>query len=227
MGAVTVQDLQGWQLFSYLPASDLARLARIASQHTYRPGDAILTEGDPADAFFVVLRGQVKIHKTGPEGREQILRIVRPGESFGEAAALSEGCYPAGGEALSRAVAVRFPSAGFRALLRESPQLAANLISALSQLLLGFAALVDALALRDVSARVAKYLVDLSLRSQDSWVTLDVNKRSLAARLGTVSETLSRTLRRFKDQGLLAVDGPRIRLLNRAGLERVAAGMKP
>jgi CRP/FNR family transcriptional regulator, dissimilatory nitrate respiration regulator len=226
MGAVTVADLQPWQLFAYLPAADLVRLAHIAEQRAFPAGAAIFAEGDPADAFWVVLKGQVKICKLGAEGREQILRLVHPGESFGEAAALSQGAYPAHGQAIARTTALRFPAAAFQELLRDSPALATNLIVALSQLLLGFAGLVDALALREVSARVAKYLLDLSLRLGSDSIALDVNKRALAARLGTVPETLSRTLRRFREDGLLTVDGARIQILDRTRLEQAAAGMR-
>jgi CRP/FNR family transcriptional regulator len=80
--------------------------------------------------------------------------------------------------------------------------------------------------LRDVSARLAKYLLDASLRAGGNLVVLDVRKNTLAARLGTVSETLSRTFRRLSDRRLIDVDGLRIRILNRDELARVAAGMK-
>ena len=226
MGAVTVSDLQGWQLLSYLPASDVARLANIATQHAFRAGETVFEEGELANAFWVVLRGQVKIFKVSRDGREQILRLVHPGESFGEAAALSEGPYPASCQAITRAVVVRFPGDKFQEMLAANPRLAVNMIVALSHLLRNFAALVDALALREVSARVAKYLFDLSVRSDGDWVTLDVNKRALAARLGTVSETLSRTLRKFREEGMIEVAGPRIRLLDRSRLSRAAAGVR-
>lgn len=225
MGAVTVADLQGWQLFAYLSPRDLAQLAAIASLQTYRKGQLIFTEGDEADALWVLLKGQVKIFKVGPDGREQVLRIVRAGESFAEAAALSRGQFPASAEATARATAVRFPAEGFLRLLDTNPQLATNMIVALSQLLRGFAALVDALALRDVPSRLARYLLDASLRADSDTVVLDVRKTVLAARLGTVSETLSRALRRLRERGLIAVDGQRIALLDRAGLQRLAAGL--
>ncbi len=226
MAAVTVSDLQGWQLFSYLPAHDLLRIARIASRETYRKGEAIFSEEEDADAFWVLLKGQVKIFKVGPDGREQIMRIARAGESFAEAGALSRGAFPASAEAVARSVAVRFPAEEFLDLLMGSPQLAINVIVALSQLLRGFAALVDALALREVSARLAKYLLDASLRAEDDALVLDVRKSVLAARLGTVSETLSRTLRRLRERKIIQVEGQRIRILDHAALERVAAGIK-
>jgi CRP-like cAMP-binding protein len=226
MGAVTVSDLQGWQLFSYLPARDLAQVARIASMERFAKGHAIFSEGDGADALWVLLKGQVKIFKLGTDGREQIMRIVRAGESFGEAAALSRGDYPANCEAIARSVVVRFPAGEFLSLLEGSPQLAINMIVALSQLLRGFASLVDALALRDVSARLAKYLLDASVRAKSDVVVLDVRKSLLAARLGTVSETLSRTLRRLRDRGIVDVDGQRIDILDRPALQQIAAGMR-
>lgn len=226
MAAVTVSDLKGGQLFSYLPTHDLVQLSRIASQQIYRKGETIFLEGADADAFWVVLKGQVKIFKLGAEGREQILRIVRAGESFAEAAALSRSAFPANAEAIAQSVVIRFPSGKFLDLLKSSPQLAINVIIGLSHLLRGFAGLVDALALRDVSARLAKYLLDRSLRSEGKWIALDVRKSVLAARLGTVSETLSRTLRRLSDRGLIQVEGQRIQILDRPALEKVAAGIK-
>ncbi|MCJ7751915.1 MAG: Crp/Fnr family transcriptional regulator [Armatimonadetes bacterium] len=225
MGAVPIDDLKGWQLFSYLSPRDLAQLAAIGSLETYRKGHAIFTEGDPADALWVLLKGQVKINKVGPDGREQVLRIVRAGESFAEAAALARGAFPAGAAATARSTTARFPADDFLRLLEASPQLATNMIVALSQLLRGFAALVDALALRDVPSRLAKYLLDASLRARSDTVVLEVSKTVLAARLGTVSETLSRALRRLREQGLIVVDGQRIDILDRESLQRVAAGL--
>lgn len=226
MGAVTASDLRGWQLFSYLPAGDVARLAIIATQQTFRARERVFREGEPADAFWLLLRGRVRIFKVSAGAREQILRIVHPGESFGEAAALLEGPYPAHCQCISRATVVRFPADAFRGVLRENPQLAINVIVALSQLLRGFAALVDTLALREVPARVAKHLLDLSVQDANGWIALDSSKRALAARLGTVSETLSRSLRRFREDGMIEMAGSRIRLLDRAALVRVAAGLR-
>jgi CRP/FNR family transcriptional regulator len=123
-------------------------------------------------------------------------------------------------------VAARFSADDFLALLKGSPQLAVNMIVALSQLLRGFASLVDALALREVSARLAKYLLDASLRAQSDTAVLDVRKSVLASRLGTVSETLSRTLRRMREAGVIAVEGQRIHILDRLALQRIAAGMR-
>jgi len=226
MGAVTAADLRSWQLFSYLGASDLTRLARIADQRRYRKGEAIFSEGDEAENFLVLLRGQVKIFKLAPDGREQILRVVRAGESFGEAAALSGGSFPAGAEALAPSLAARFSAAAFREVLAASPQLALNLIVAMSELLRGFAALVDAVSLRDVSSRLAKYLLDQAARAGEDTFRLELPKRALASRLGTVPETLSRSLRRLKERRVIAECGDRIRLLDHRALSRIAAGLK-
>ena len=62
MGAVTINDLKGWQIFSYLTPRDLIQLATIASLETHRKGETIFTEGDDADALWVLLKGQVKIY---------------------------------------------------------------------------------------------------------------------------------------------------------------------
>jgi len=226
MGAVTVSDLQGWELVAYLSAGEVARLARMATLHHVGAGQVIFEEGERAEAFWVVKWGRVKILQVSPEAREQVLRLVYPGESFGEAAALLRGTYPATAEAERPSVVVRFPAEAFREALAQNPKLAINVIVGLSQLLRNFAGLVEALALRDAPARVAKHLLDLAVQSKEEWVTLETSKRALAGRLGMVSETLSRTLRTFRKAGWIEVAGPRVRIVDRRALERAAAGLR-
>jgi len=91
--------------------------------------------------------------------------------------------------------------------------------------------LVEELSLREVSSRIAKYLLDLSVRSMKEGripkeVELDLSKTQLALRLGTISETLSRTLAKLKAKGLIDVRGNRIQILNREALGELASGIK-
>jgi CRP/FNR family transcriptional regulator len=219
------------RIFAGLSDDDRAALAAVAVRRRYGGGESIFSEGDAAAGFYVVAKGQVKVYKLGPDGKEQIIRIVTPGEPFAEAAALSGGAYPAYAEARRDCELVFFDAERFRELLAANPQLAVNMIGALCGLLRGLVDMVEELALKDVSARLAKYLLDLSLRvrkggAEGDTVELPIKKSELAARLGTVSETLSRTLAKLAGADVIAVDGSTIRLLDPDALAEIAAGLR-
>ena len=219
------------RIFAGLSDEDRAVLAAVAVRRRYRPGESIFAEGDPAAGFYVVAKGQVKVFKLAPDGKEQIIRIVSPGEQFAEAAALSGGAYPAYAEARRDSELVFFDAERFRKLIAANPQLALNMIGALCGLLRGLVDMVEELALKDVSARLAKYLLDLSLRARKEGgtgdtVELPIKKTELAARLGTVGETLSRTLAKLARAGAISVRGSTIRLLDREALVETAAGLR-
>jgi len=215
-------------LFSGLDDDQLAQLSRITLAKSYEKGQVIFMEGRPADGFYLLTAGRVKLYKLAPDGKEQILRIVGPGETFAEAAVFAGETYPAFAEALKPSEALFFHKRDFTQLVEGNPQLALNMIAALSRLLRQLTQLVEDLSLKDVSARLAKYLLDLSARSsKPGQVKLDLSKAQLAARLGTIGETLSRTLAKLKARGILDVSGRTITLLDRRGLEDAAAGGKP
>jgi CRP/FNR family transcriptional regulator, dissimilatory nitrate respiration regulator len=230
MPIVNTQKLKKTQLLGGLSEDDLIHFSHICDAKTFQKGQDVFNEGDPAEGFYIVLDGQVKIFKVGSDGREQILRVVRPGETFAEAAAISGEAFPASAQAMSTIHTAFVPSERFRILLKNEPDLALGIIATLCRLLHNFVGLIEQLSLREVSARLAKHLLDHSLRNQrlgrpSDVVTLDVNKTVLAARLGTVSETLSRTLGKLRQSGVIEVEGKKIRILDHAALERLSAGI--
>ncbi len=116
-------------------------------------------------------------------------------------------------------------------MIEMNPRLSINMIVTLSHYLRRFAVLVEELSLKEVSSRIAKYLLDLSKRSSKEGknakeVELDLSKTQLALRLGTISETFSRTLAKLKAKGFIDVRGNRIQILNREALEELASGIK-
>ncbi len=178
-----------------------------------------------------MLSGKVKVFKISPEGKEQILHVVTAPDAFAEAALFLEGTYPAFAETLSDCRLLFFPKRDFIHLIEKNPQLSVNMIVTLSQYLKRFALLIEELSLKEVSSRIAKHLLDLSLRLSREGkganeVDLDLSKTQLALKLGTVSETLSRTLGKMKAKGMIDVKKNRILILNRDALEGLASGIK-
>jgi CRP-like cAMP-binding protein len=189
-------------------------------------GQEIFAEGDEGNGFYVVISGRVKIYKLSPDGKEQILHIVNPGEPFGEAAVFAGEHFPANAEALEESRIFYFPRLAFVDLIRKNPSLALNMLAMLSRRLRKFAALIEDLSLKEVPGRLAAYLLYLNEgRKKAAPLTLEISKNQLASLLGTIPETLSRVLAKLTREGLIQTVGQRqIRVMDQQGLEELAAG---
>jgi len=233
-----VDLLRRCPLFAGLREEDLRRIRTIASLKRVGKREILFSEGEEARGFYVILSGKVKLYKVSPDGKEQILHVVSAPDAFAEAALFLEGSYPAFAEALIDSQLIFFPKRDFIQLIEKNPQLSINMIVTLSHYLKRFASLIEELSLKEVSSRIAKYLIDLSLKlskvgttrfregRSPNEVELDLSKTQLASKLGTISETLSRTLAKMKAKGIIDVKKNRILILNREALEELASGLK-
>ncbi len=175
--------------------------------------------------------GYVKLVKSSPDGKEYILRLVGPGETFAEAAVFGDAPYPASAVTLEDCQTLFFPKAPFLRHLAASPNLARNMLATLSHLNLHLTRQLEDLSLKEVSARLARYILE---RCQEAHgkieaglaFELPTTKTHLAAYLGTISETLSRTLSRFKSEGAIEVDKGWITILDPGMLKKMARGSK-
>lgn len=205
-------------LFANLPPDDLRRLADIASLRHYDKKKTIFREGDRADGFFIVSAGSVKVFKLSEDGKEQVLHIVGPGQSFAEATVFEGGMFPAHAEALDDSELAFLPKKPFIDLLERNPRIALRMMSSLSKWLKRMTDLVEGIALRDVEGRLVRYLSEemrnRGVTPKDGTVyELEVGKNVLASRLGTVPETFSRTLKKLQEEGKILVKGKQIRIL--------------
>jgi len=228
---MSIDLLRRCPLFAGLKEEDLKKTRSIASLRQVGKREVLFSDGEEARGFYVILSGKVKLYKISPEGKEQILHVVSAPDAFAEAALFLEGSYPAFAEALTDSQLLFFPKRDFIHLIERNPQLSINMIVSLSHFLRRFASLIEELSLKEVSSRIAKYLIDLSLKSAKEGkspkeVELDLSKTQLASKLGTISETLSRTLAKMKAKGIIEVKKNRILILNRETLEELASGLK-
>jgi len=217
------ETLRSSQLFSNLPAGDIDRLALMALGRNIGKDELIFSEGDKAEGFYLLEEGKVKIFKLSPTGKEQILRIVAPGEIFGEAPVFTGTSYPAFARGLAEGRVIFFPADRFLAEIRANPELGIHMMGAMSHLLMRFASLIEQLTLRTVKARLAEYLLAAPADS-DGGVWLDITKRELSLHLGAQPETLSRALSTLQADGILEMEGPNIRILDADQLELTAGG---
>jgi len=223
--------LRNCRLFAELPDGDLRLVAGLAAARRFDAGTLLFEAGDPADRFYVVAAGRVKVFKLGEQGREQILHVVHPGESFAEAAIFAGRAFPAAAETLEESTLIAVPAAPFLDLLRRNSELTLRLLGGLALWLRRLVDLVEDLSLRDVQARLAGFLLrEASARSLDlrsgARIPLGTTKALLARRLGTVSETLSRTLYKLEQQGAIRVLGRDVLVVDPKRLRTLAGDRK-
>lgn len=230
MNERTLAELGGAGLLAGLDRASLVRLAALARRAEVRVGEAVFTQGDPATAFFLLVRGEIKVFKQLRDGRTATLRYVRPGDTFAESA-LSVDRYPSNTEATAPSVVYRLPVADFRALMLREPELAVTIMARMAQLMALLNRRIEELLL-PVPARLARFLLELcseqlhppAAGGAPRICRLPMTKRDLAARLGTVPETLSRAFGSLKRAGVLRLsgNGELIEVLDFDALARIA-----
>lgn len=219
--AAIINTLRTCQMLRGASAADLRAIAAITVVRQLNKGQYLFREGDPSTGFFVVQRGAINVHRVNAAGKEQVIHVFCPGESFAEATLTTETGYPADALALEASQVLQVQKQKFVALLRRQPELALRLLGAMSLHLRSLVALLDDLTLKDVETRLANWLIKRCpnpAATRPHSFELPMTKRVLAAELGTVSETFSRTLAKFREQGLLLVKGRRVTVLNPARL---------
>jgi CRP/FNR family transcriptional regulator, dissimilatory nitrate respiration regulator len=220
------EQISSIPLFNGLSESQHSELAGIAAEKAFNRGQTIFYEGDDGAGFYIVAAGRVKIFKLSPDGREQILHILGPGEIFGEVPVFAGSRFPANAQSMEESRIFYFSRDSLINLIERNPSIAMGMLSVLSKRLRMFASLIDDLSLKEVPGRLASYLLYLSKREKGSGdLELDITKGQLASLLGTIPETLSRILTRMSGQGVIESDGPRIKILDRKGLEDLASGL--
>lgn len=214
--------------FSGLPESLLGSLAAACIARQYDRGQVIFLEGDPCAGLHIMDAGEVKIYKLSPQGREQILHRVGPGETFNDVAVLDGGPNPASAAALAATSLWVITRGALQGLAQQHPALAWALIESIARRARHLVAMVEDLSLRSVKARLARLLLQEAERSTQAG-TLErsqmVTQAEMAARLGTVREMIGRALRELADDGVIEFDRHRIVVVDRAALAAVGDGM--
>lgn len=219
--AAIINTLRSCQLFVGLPLVDLEHIADVTVVKSLEKEEYLFHEGDPAAGFYIVQRGAVNVHRVTATGKEQIIHVFRTGDSFAEVALASATGYPADARALEATQVLLVQKDGILALLKRQPELALRMLGSMSSHLRVLVGQIEDLTAKDVETRLANWLVKRCPNpSGESPVKIELTmtKRVLAAELGTVSETFSRTLAKFRTQKLLVVKGKTVTVLSPAKL---------
>jgi CRP/FNR family transcriptional regulator len=204
-------------MFADLSPENLEAVADVCSLKSIEKGELLFREGDKAEGFYVLQTGAISVFKLTPDGREQIICVFRPPESFAEVTLATLEAYPANGVALENSQVIVVQRAGFRDLIHRKPELSLHMLASMSLHLKHLVQTLQDYKGRQIEGRLADWLLRHIPAGAASF-ELPVTKKNLAGQLGVTSETLSRTFARFRDEGLIRVEGPHVHLLDLAGL---------
>ena len=222
-----LKRMQALVLFQEVSAEKLKVLAERALYKTYKAGEMLIGETDPARAFYVVITGQVKLYKISAEGKEQTLNLLGPGDPFGMCTAFAIDSFPANAMALEESGILLVPGQVMEAIAMQEPRLLLNIIHLLSDRLKESMTLIESLALKEIPQRIASFLIHALKRESGqgaNQLELTVTQRELAKILGATPEALSRALKKMSNAGVLVVNGRSIRILDRRALDELAEG---
>lgn len=193
-------------LLGGLSDAALRNIISDSSAHQFSRGQTLFTQGDNADAFFVVLEGWIKLFRLTTSGTEAVIGIFTRGQNFAEAAAFTGGVYPVSGEAVTDSRLLRVSARRLFERIRESPEIGLAMLASTSQHLHLLVRQIEALKAHTGAQRIAEFLLELSPSANGRCVVdLPYDKALIAARLGMKPESLSRAFNRLADYGVSIV----------------------
>lgn len=212
--------LKRLETFEFLRGLDheiLVTLSKSAKWKIFAPGVVVFWEGDTETNLYYLQYGSLKVLKTSPDGREQVLRFLDAGEIFNEIGVFAKRANPATAIALEESGIWLIPRQALEDVLLAHPRTALQIMESMADRFISLVSLTADLSLRTVEARFAKLLLEQAegdVIERRRWTT----QTELAAHLGTVPDVLSRVTRELTKAGLITMDKQHIRILDREGL---------
>jgi CRP-like cAMP-binding protein len=205
-------------IFSGLDESVLEQISRLMVPREVKKHEIIWLEQEPARMIYFVAAGMLKLFKTSDGGKEQILRLARPGDCFGHAGALNGGRHPESVQAVVPSVLYGLSSQNLEALLAAYPRVSRNAIKLLATEMHHYMSLVEDLSLRCVNGRLAKMLLTDNIKGAcDN--SLVLTRADMAAMTGTVREVIGKSLKTLEDKGVIRYDRHKIVIRDREALK--------
>jgi CRP-like cAMP-binding protein len=205
--------------FSDLGIAELESIRKLVFEKTADRAEMVLLEGESPDNLYFVASGAVKAFKTSAEGKEQILSIVRPGESFNDVPIFDGGPNPASARAMGPVLLYGIKKNDVQAVLQDHPQVALNVIQILARRVRHLVSLVEDLSFKHVISRVAKILFEHIGGEMGRGPRL--TQQEMAAMAGTAREVVGRSLKALEEEGAIKLDRHRIIITDKKALQKV------
>jgi len=219
--AIETKQLESIAYLSGLSVAELEKVSQHVFEKAVGRNELIVMEGEPAEAVYFVVSGAVKVFKTSAEGKEQILCILRHGDSFNDVPVFDGGPNPASAVAMTPVNLRGINKAAMAVILREYPDVATNVIRVLAEKVRHFVSLVEDLSFRHVTGRVAKLLLEYAgdHKGAGGEAKPRLTQQDMAAMVGTAREVVGRSLKALEEEGAIKVEHHRIVIANKEILE--------
>ena len=188
-------------IFNHLTTTEMKEIVKETHSVSHTRGHTIYQAGEKSDGLYIVHKGRVKIYRLATNGKEQLVRILEPGDFTGELSLFSESVQDAYAEALEPVELCVMGRVNFQAFLLKYPAIALKVLAEFSSRLALSEKQAASIAMDSVETRVAMYLANLVEEQNSQDITLPMNRKDIASHIGTTPETVSRKLADFEDLG--------------------------
>jgi len=189
-------------LFQGLDKAELETLLKHAVLIQEEKGSLLFSQGDPADRFYIILEGRVKLFTANEEGEESIVEIFNPTNSFAEAAMFASGRFPVNCETVIPSRLIRIDGDPFLGVLRNHPNIGRVILSKMAQRYRRLLNQISQLKTQSPAQRLGAFFLSLAEGNEGMAVALPYDKNLIAARVGMKPESLSRALTRLREIGV-------------------------
>lgn len=196
-------------IFNHLPIDELHSIVSKSKMRVFERGEFIHHAGDASNQLFIIHQGKVKVYRLSEGGKEQLVRILEPGDFTGELALLCDSQHDSYAEAMEKSTICTIGRDDFHALLLKYPTISLHVMAELALRLGTSENQTAVIATTPVDERIGLYLASLSEQANSLSITLPMSRKHLASYLGTTPETISRRLTEFEEANWIAQSGLR------------------
>lgn len=219
--------LQEVPLFSELNAAQLREIAEISRLEQFKKNQHIFLENDDYLGFYIVLKGSIKIYRISNEGKEYILHLRKHPQPFADVPLFEGGNYPANAQTLEDSILLFIPKNEFIELIRKNPSIALGMLAGFAKRMRKLSNKMEEISTKEVSNRLARFILEEigkndSIKLKEPFLRLTISKATVASYLGTITETLSRTFKKFQDENIIIVNGKKIFVKDLKKLKQLA-----
>ncbi|GEK91153.1 Crp/Fnr family transcriptional regulator [Alkalibacterium kapii] len=207
-------------IFNHLDAEQMNEIMETASSQSFKKGELVYHAGETSDVLTIVNKGSLRLYRLSESGKEQLVRVLRPGEFTGELALFNEKVHENYAEAMEPTSVCQITRSDLQALLIKYPSISLKILQELSTRVDQSETQATRFTTESTEQRLASYLVDLlGPDSQTNIVTLPLAKKDLASYIGTTPETVSRKLKELEEMNLIKrISSSKIKILDEDNL---------
>jgi CRP-like cAMP-binding protein len=203
-------------IFNHLQNEEMLEFAKTSRSMNYKKGETVFEAGESSDYLYIIHKGQVKIYRLSESGKEQLIRIMGPGDFMGELSLFTNESLTSYAEAMKQTEICAIHKSDLRQILLTKPSISMKILEVFSSRLDEAEKTIERFSSQDAEKRIASYLTDLANDTpqafslqEPSEITLPMSKRDLASYIGMTQETLSRRLSSFQERGWIEQTGQR------------------